>query len=146
MAQIDLQIRELQTVKNQISAEIRALQTQKRTLEQQHSKRRRCLWNDETPLSRLVNPQQREAYNDMIRQWQKQTTEELIPSKTIHFHFLPDYKWQVFRALSLVLAKNPPVFKVSTLQLCRYLAEHSNLGTVEGIRQALYRANKDDTT
>jgi hypothetical protein len=40
------------------------------------------------------------------------------------------------------LAITPAVFHVSTLQLCHYLAEHSNLGDALAIHRAVYRAMK----
>lgn len=131
---IALLIREHQAVINHLRA-------QKRQITEKH-RRRQQPWDNDTPLSRLVNPQRRDAYNNMIREWQRQSKEELIPSKTIRFLFIPTFKWHVIRALANVLTQDPPVFKVSTLQLCRYLAKHSNLGTAEGIKKALQRMKK----
>ena len=78
----------------------------------------------------------------MIAEWQKRTTETLNPLKATFFTFPPHLKHYVFRALAAALGTTPPVFTVSTLQLCRYLAEHSDLGTAESIKKALQRANK----
>ena len=81
----------------------------------------------------------------MIAEWQKRTTETLNPRKATFFTFPPYLKHYVFRALAAALATTPPVFKVSTLQLCRYLAEHSDLGTAESIKKALQRLKKVGT-
>lgn len=132
MAQIDLQIREHQTVINQ-------LRQRKRELTALHQKRRKPSWDNETPLYKLVNLQQFAYYQLMIAEWQKRTTDNLDPRKTTFFSFPPHLKHYVFRALATALAQTPAVFHVSTLQLCRYLAEHSNLGTTESIKKALQR-------
>ena len=132
MAQIDLQIREQQTVINQ-------LRQRKQELIATHRKKRKTAWDDDTSLSRLVNLQQFAYYQLMIAEWQKRTTDNLNPLKTNFFSFPPHLKHYVFRALATALAQTPPVFNVSTLQLCRYLAEHSNLGTTESIKKALQR-------
>ena len=104
-----------------------------------HRKKRKTAWDDDTPLSRLVNLQQFGYYQLMIAEWQKRTTDNLDPRKTTFFSFPPHLKHYVFRALATALAQTPAVFHVSTLQLCRYLAEHSNLGTTESIKKALQR-------
>jgi hypothetical protein len=132
VAQIDLQIREHQTVINQ-------LRQCKRELIAAHRKKRKPSWNDETPLYRLINLQQFEYYQLMIAEWQKRTTETLNPRKTTFFTFPPHLKHYVFHALAAALATTPPVFKVSTLQLCHYLAGHSDLGSAESIKKALQR-------
>ena len=135
VAQIDLQIREHQTVINQ-------LRQRKRELTAAHRKKRKPVWNDETPLYRLVNLQQFAYYQLMIAEWQKRTTETLDPRKTTFFSFPPHLKHYVFRALATALVTTPPVFTVSTLQLCHYLAEHSDLGDALAIHRAVYRAMK----
>jgi hypothetical protein len=132
VAQIDLLICEHQAVINQ-------LRQRKRELTAQHQKRRKPSWDNETPLYKLVNLQQFAYYQLMIAEWQKRTTDNLNPRKTTFFLFPPHLKYYVFRALATALAQTPPVFNVSTLQLCRYLAEHSNLGTTESIKKALQR-------
>ena len=44
--------------------------------------------------------------------------------------------------VKLLLWHDPTVFKVTVSELCRYLSAHSNLGSPESIRQALYRMRK----
>jgi hypothetical protein len=78
----------------------------------------------------------------MIAEWQKRTTDTLDPRKTTFFSFPPHLKHYVFHALATALAITPAVFHVSTLQLCHYLAEHSNLGDALAIHRAVYRAMK----
>ena len=78
----------------------------------------------------------------MIAEWQKRTTDNLDPRKTAFFTFPPHLKHYVFRALATALALTPAVFHVSTLQLCHYLAEHSDLGDALAIHRAVYRAMK----
>ena len=85
---------------------------------------------------------QLEHFKALMTDWQKRSTETINPKETSHFTFLPNARSHAIRALAVVLARHPPVFKVSMLQLCRYLSEHSNLGTPESIRQALYRVRK----
>ena len=146
VAAIDLQIREHQTVINKRKALISQLMARKREiLEANKPKRRRCPWDEDTPLIRLVNLSQLEQYKALIREWEKRSTEIIDPSKTSHFTFLPNRKWYVTSTLANVLSRTPPVFKVSTLQLCQYLSEHSNLGSVDAIRKAVQRAQKVGT-
>lgn len=138
VAAIDLQIREHQTVINQLKA-------RRREILEKHKKRRRCLWDENSPFIRLVNLSQLEQYKALIREWQKRSTEIIDPLKTSHFTFLPNRKYYVTRTLANMLSRTPPVFKVSTLQLCQYLSEHSNLGSVDAIRKAVQRAQKVGT-
>jgi hypothetical protein len=93
-------------------------------------------------MSRLVNLHEREAFNNLMNKWQQLTEENLIPSKTINITFVLKFKWYVLRALAQVIDQNPTVFKVSTLQLCEYMAQHTNLGTADSIRKGLQRAKK----
>jgi hypothetical protein len=112
----------------------------KRLLEHQHRKKRKApAWDDETPLIRLVNPQQIDRFRAMMADWQRRTDEKLTPSENTLFHFPPPLKHHVFRALAAALAVTPPVFRVSTIELCRYLSAHSNLGSPASIRKALQR-------
>lgn len=133
--EIDLQIREHQTVINQ-------LRERKQKLIAAHRKKRKPAWDSETPLYRLVNLQQYGYYQLMIAEWQKRTTDNFDPRKTAFFTFPPHLKHYVFRALATALALTPAVFHVSTLQLCHYLAEHSDLGDALAIHRAVYRAMK----
>lgn len=129
---LDLHIRQL---KNAI-AQVRE---QRNALIAQHKKKRKPTWDDETPLFRFVDLQQLDVFRAMIADWQKHMPDIPIPLKASHFHFPHDIKHHVIRALAQTLAKRPPVFLISTLQLCRYLAKHSTLGTIESIRKALQR-------
>ena len=147
IAAIDLQIREHQAVINKRKAHISQLMARKREILEANKpkRRRRCPWDEDTPLIRLVNLSQLEQYKALIREWEKRSTEIIDPSKTSHFTFLPNRKWYVTSTLANVLSRTPPVFKVSTLQLCLYLSEHSNLGSVDAIRKAVQRAQKVGT-
>ena len=132
---INLQIREHQAVINQLKA-------RRREIIEKNKKRRRCLWNENTPFSRLVNLQQLDSFKTLMDKWNSLTTETINPSKTSQFHFKPDKRSQAILAVALVLRHDIPVFKVGTSELSRYLSAHSNLGTPEAIRQALYRMQK----
>jgi hypothetical protein len=129
-------IREQQTVINQLKARKSALLAPRR------KKRRRCPWEADTPMIRLVNLSQMEHFLALMNDWQKRSTETIYPKKTSQFTFLPNAKSSAIRALALILLRDFPVFKVSSLELCRYLSAHSNLGTPEAIREGLYRARK----
>ena len=147
-AQLRLQIREEQTavrqhqtIARQHQQVLNQLRQQLRLLEHQHRKKRKApAWDDETPLIRLVNPQQIDRFRAMMADWQRRTDEKLTPSENTLFHFPPHLKHHVFRALAAALAVTPPVFRVSTIELCRYLSAHSNLGSPASIHRALYRA------
>jgi hypothetical protein len=121
---------------------INQLRERKQKLIAAHQKKRKPAWDNETPLYRLVNLQQFAYYQLMIAEWQKRTTDTLDPRKTTFFSFPPHLKHYVFHALATALAITPAVFHVSTLQLCHYLAEHSNLGDALAIHRAVYRAMK----
>ena len=139
-AQIDLQIREQLTMIRQHQQTVNQLRQRKRELTAAHRKKRRPLWDATTPLARLVNLQQFSYYQLLIAEWQKRSDEALEPLKSTFFSFPPPLKHHVFRALAATLAVTPRVFTVSTLELCRYLAAHSNLGTAAGIKKALQRS------
>ena len=140
IALIDLHIRQLQAVVREQQAVINRLKAKRaEILETHRKKRRRNPWETDTPMIRLVNLSQLEHFKTMISDWQKRTTETIDPKKTTSFIFMPHAKSHAIRTLALVLSRDVPVFKVSTLELCRYLSTHSNLGTTGAIRQALYR-------
>ena len=123
---------------------INQLRQRKRDLIAAHRKKRKPAWNDETPLYQLTNLHQFGYYQLMIAEWQKRTTETLNPLKTTFFSFPPHLKHYVYRALAAALATTPPVFKVSTLQLCHYLAEHSDLGDALAIHRGVYRGKNQN--
>ena len=130
---IDLHIRQLRAV-------IKQLKIQRSEIINHHrKKRRRITWGDDTPLSRLVILSQFDTFKTMMDKWKLLTTETINPSKTSHFIFKPDKRSQAILALARVLECDIPVFKVGISELCRYLSAHSNLGTQESIRKALYR-------
>ena len=82
---------------------------------------------------------QLDHFKTLISDWQKRTTETIDIKKTSLFTFFPERKPHAIRALALVLTRDIPVFKVSTVELCRYLSAHSNLGTPEAIRRCNIR-------
>ena len=138
--QIDLQIHEQQTIIRQHQYLVNQLRQRKRELTAQHKKKRKPTWDADTPLFRLVNLQQFEYYNILIAEWQRRTPETLNPLKSTYFSFPPHLKHHAFRALAEALTTTPRVFTVSTLELCRYLAAHSDLGTDASIKKALQRS------
>ena len=139
---IDLQIREQLTMIRQHQQVVNQLRQRKRELTAAHRKKRKPLWDAATPLARLVNLQQFAYYQLLIAEWQKRSDEALEPLKSTFFSFPPPLKHHVFRALAAALAVTPRVFTVSTLELCRYLAAHSDLGSTAGIKKALQRSKK----
>lgn len=139
VALIDLHIRQCQAVVREYQTQVKQLQAERAALLAPHKKKRRRTWDDDTPLYRLVNLSQLDHFKTLISDWQKRTTETIDPKKTFSFIFMPHAKSHAIRALALMLSRDVPVFKVSTLELCRYLSTHSNLGTTGAIRQALYR-------
>ena len=139
---IDLQIREQLTMIRQHQQTVKQLRQRKRELTAAHRKKRKPLWDAATPLARLVNLQQFSYYQLLIAEWQKRTDKALEPLKSTFFSFPPPLKHHVFRALAAALAVTPRVFTVSTLELCRYLSAHSDLGSKAGIKKALQRSKK----
>ena len=132
IAAINLQIREHQ-------AAIKQLRAHKREILEKHKKRRRCLWDKDTPMRKLVSSTFEPQFVAMMKEWEKHTTQDIQPMKTYHFHFVQERKWYAIRALALMLMRDKHTFKVSTSELCRYLSIHSNLGTPEAIRKAIQR-------
>ena len=141
-AQIDLRIREQLTIIRQHQQTVNQLRQRKRELTAAHRKKRKPLWDAATPLARLVNLQQFSYYQLLIAEWQKRSDETLDPLKSTFFSFPPPLKHHVFRALAAALTVTPRVFTVSTLELCRYLSAHSDLGSTAGIKKALQRSKK----
>ena len=139
---IDLHIRQRQAVIREHQQVINQLRAQRQEILERHKRRRRCLWDDGTPMIRLVRLHQLERFKTLLDNWKKHVTDTIDTSKTSSFTFLPNRKWHAIRALAIALQGDVPLFKVSTLQLCRYLSQHSNLGSPDGIRQALYRVRK----
>ena len=140
---LDLHIRQRQAVIREHQQVINQLRAQREEILEHHKHRRRCLWDDDTPMIRLVNLHQLEHFKALMTDWQKRSTETINPKETSHFTFLPNARSHAIRALAVVLAKNPPVFEISTRKLCLYLGVHSNLGTPENIKKALQRAKKE---
>ena len=126
VALIDLHIRQCQAVVRECQTQVRQLQAERAALLAPHKKKRRRTWDDDTPLYRLVNLSQLEHFKTLISDWQKRTTGTIDIKKTSLFTFFPERKPHAIRALALVLARDIPVFKVSTVELCRYLSAHSN--------------------
>ena len=142
---IDLQIREQLTMIRQHQQVVNQLRQRKRELTAAHRKKRKTpAWDGETPLARLVNLQQFAYYQLLIDEWQKRSNETLEPLKSTFFSFPPHLKHHVFRALADALAVTPRVFTVSTLELCRYLSAHSDLGDPLAIHRAVYRTKRED--
>lgn len=144
VALIDLHIRQLQAAIREQQAVVKQLKMQRDAITASHKKkRRRKPYDADTPLIKLVNLQQLEQFKTMIDKWEMLTTETIHLSKTSQFHFKTDKLSQAILALARAIQHEPPVFKVSILQVCSYLAEHSNLGNTASIRQALYRRLKE---
>lgn len=140
---IDLHIRQRQAAIREHQQVINQLRAQLEEILAHHKRRRRCLWDDDTPMIRLVNLHQLERFKTLLDNWKKHVTDTIDTSKTSSFTFLPNRKWHAVRALAIVLQGDVPLFKVSTRELCRYLAVHSNLGTPESIKKALQRAKNE---
>jgi len=121
---------------------LKQLRHRRRELQNQHRKKRRVQWDDNTPLIRLVNLQQIDAFKAMLKDWDKHNDGILIPLKSSRFHFSPQSKPHIIRTLAIALNASLPLFHISILQLCCYLSVHSNLGSASVIRQALYRAKR----
>ncbi|MBR0165697.1 MAG: hypothetical protein IJQ13_02290 [Prevotella sp.] len=137
---IDLHIRQRQAVIREHQQVISQLRALRQEILVRHKRRRRCLWDDGTPMIRLVNLHQLERFKTLLDNWKKHATDTIDTSKTSNFTFLPNRKWHAVRALAIALQGDVPLFKVSTRELCRYLSVHSNLGTQEGIKKAIQRA------
>ena len=143
VALIDLHIRQRQLAIREHQEVINQLKKCKTEMLASHmKKRRRCKWQDDTPIIRIVNLQQSDTFMTMMDKWKSLTTETINPSKTSRFIFIPDKRSQAILALARVIEHDPPVFKVGISELCRYLSSHTNLGTPEVIRRSLYRMRK----
>ena len=62
--------------------------------------------------------------------------------RTSQFSFDKRYKWHAIRQLCLLLNAGTQVLTVSTMELCRYLEAHSNLGKARSIQRTLYRVKQ----
>ena len=122
---------------------MKQLSQRKRELQNQHRKKRRVLWDDDTPLMRLVNLQQIDVFKVMLKDWEKHTTHPIHPSKTHHFYFDSSYSLRpVYAAIVAFLSVTDYPLKVRLMEFYRYLASHSNLGTEQNIKVQLYRMRK----
>ena len=139
---IDLHIRQCQAVVRECQTLVKQLKAERAALLAPHKKKRRRTWDENTPMIRLVNLSQMEHFLALMNDWQKRSAETINPKKTSLFTFFPERKPHAIRALALMLTRDIPVFKVSTVELCRYLSAHSNLGSPEAIREGVYRARK----
>ncbi len=134
VTEIDLQIREHQ-------AAIKQLRAHKREILEKH-KKRQSTWDENTPMIHIIDPRQLDYFEQQMDKWKELTSETINPSKTSQFRFYPDRLSQAILAVAHMLWHDPPVIKVSISELSRYLSAHSNLGTPDSIRQALYRMRK----
>lgn len=73
---IDLHIRQLQAVINQLKAQRRDM------MDAHRKKRRRSLWNEKTPLRDLIYLEYESGFKAMMKEWGKHTTEIINPYKT----------------------------------------------------------------
>ena len=122
---------------------LKQLRHRKRELQNQHRKKRRVKWDDDTPLIRLVNLQQIDAFKAMLKDWEKHTTHPIHPLKTHHFYFDPSYSLRpVYAAIVAFLSGADYPLHVRLMEFYRYLASHSNLGTEQNIKVKLSRVRK----
>ena len=137
--EIDRQIRELLERKKQIQDEVEELRERKRELKKGNKKKRTLVWNEETPMIKLIHLDQLDRFKEMLNVWQEYCEEEIIVNTTSYFHFSTKNKHRIIAVLKKLLYSEIPVFNVSMEQVYLYLSQHSNLGKASAIKKAVQR-------
>lgn len=134
---IDLHIRQLQAVINQLKVKRAAL------LNPHKKKRRRSLWNEQTPLRNLIYLEYESGFKALMTEWGKHTTEIINPYKTYRFIFSSEESHRlIYLALARFLSKDGRQIRVKPMEFYRYLSTHTTLGSVANIKTGLCRARK----
>ena len=141
--QINLQISEQQALMRQCRENIKVLRAQKQTIIERHRKRRRRLWDDNTPMCKLVKPDKHDTFRNMLTEWGKYTIYPISPLKAHYFHFDFSYSMRpVYAVLTTFLDAADYPLQIPLMEFYRYLSAHSNLGSVQNIKVQLSRARK----
>ena len=104
-----------------------------------HTKRRAVSWDDDSPMTKLINMSQFERLRTILTEWQAYSKAMIISKRTTRFEFDIAYKKTIVLALKDGWEGNVPLFKVSRRQVLKYLSTHSNLGNEETLKKILSR-------
>lgn len=104
-----------------------------------HKKRRPAVWDNDSPMTKLINMSQFERLKIILVEWQAYSIITIVPKRTTYFEFDLAYRKIIVLALKNGWKGSVPLFKVSQRQVLKYLSMHSNLGKVDTLKKILYR-------
>ena len=102
-------------------------------------KRRPVVWDDDSPMTKLINMSQFDRLRTILTEWQAYSKTTIIPKRTTHFEFDIAYRKLIVLALKDGWKGDVPLFKVSQRQVLKYLSMHSNLGKLDTLKKILSR-------
>lgn len=91
------------------------------------------------PLRKLVHTSRMDAFRKILEVWQECSDGTIDIRSANRIVFMHEARHQIIRSLKIALSCDVPIFNTSNRQLFMYLAEHSNLGTWESLKQAVKR-------
>lgn len=145
-AKLNRKIEEERRVIKQLKAELKPHQKaekvlidQKRQLKRTNKKPNEHSLDDNLAIIKIVSLSQWSKFMEMIVEWQKYTTIEIVPKKTTHIEFDLRAKPIILRTLVKILDNEIKVFCVSERKVLIYLSRHTNLGNYECLKKAVYR-------
>lgn len=112
---------------------------QKRQLKRTNKKPNKPSLDDNQAIIKIVSLSQWSKFMEMIDEWQKYTTQEIVPKKTTRIEFDLKAKPIILRTLVKTLDNEIEVFCVSERKVLTYLSRHTNLGNYECLKKAVYR-------
>ncbi len=130
--EIDRQVRERRE-------EIKELLARRQKIVERHEKRRPVSWDDDSPMTKLIDMTQFERLKAILTEWQPYSKTTILPKRTTHFEFDVAYRKMIVLALKDGWDGDVPLFVVSQRQVLKYLSMHSNLGKLDTLKKILYR-------
>ena len=126
-------------IKVHLKAEEMLLEQKRQQKEKREMQEHPVVWDDYTPMIKLVFSWKKARFKKMILGWQKYSREEISPDETFHFDFNLVYQKNIISDLKSAMIKNDHLFNVSDRQLILYMLKHSNLGSFDAIKKAIQR-------
>lgn len=124
----------------EIQQAVKELKDQKRKLKRNKKKNNRpVVWDQNTPLIKLVFPERMARFKKMLGKWQNYAHEIINSLEATHFDFDLQYQAQIFTDMKSAMIKKDHIFNMSDRQFILYMSEHSNLGSFDKIKKAIQR-------
>lgn len=146
---IDRQIEEhrkaIKQLKDEIKkhlGDIKLLVEQKREHSKTNRKPDEYSIYDNKPIIKIASLGQLPKFMEMIKEWKKYMSQEIVLKKTTHIDFDLKGRPIILRTLIKALNEEIDVFCVSERKVLLYLSLHTNLGNYECLKKAVYRERK----